>query len=70
MVENTKEVIKMIKSMVMEHIIGQMAKLTKVCGITESSMVKQSLLIQKVEVSTVFGKMVKESNGLMSNLQS
>ena len=56
---------KMIKSMVMVHIIGQMAKLTKVCGITESSMEKQSLLIQRVEVNTVFGKMVKGSNGLM-----
>jgi hypothetical protein len=55
-----KEIIRMIKSMVMEHIIGQMAKLMKACGITESSMEKQSLLIQKVEVSMVFGKMVNE----------
>ena len=60
MVESTKEIIKMIKSMVMEHIIGLMAKLTKECGITESSMEKQSLLIQKVEVNMVFGKMVNE----------
>jgi hypothetical protein len=44
----------------MEHIFGQMEKLTKVCGITESSMEKQSLQIQKGEVNTVFGKMVKE----------
>jgi len=50
----------MIKSMVMEHIFGQMAKLTKACGIMESSMEKQSLLIQKVEVNMVFGKMVNE----------
>jgi|LauGreDrversion4_2_1035121.scaffolds.fasta_scaffold3322634_1 hypothetical protein len=50
----------MIKSMAMEHIIGQMEKLMKVCGITESSMVKLSSLIQKVEVNMVFGKMVNE----------
>lgn len=50
----------MIKNMVMEHIIGQMAKLTKACGITESSMVKLSLLIQKVEVNMAYGKMVNE----------
>lgn len=60
MVESTKEIIRMIKSMVMAHIIGQMVRLTKVCGITESNMEKQSLLIQKVEVNMVFGKMVKE----------
>ena len=58
--ENTKEIIKMIKNMVMVHIIGQMVKLTKECGITENNMVRQSLLIQKVEVNMEFGKMVKE----------
>jgi hypothetical protein len=50
----------MIKNMVMVHIIGQMVKLTKECGITENNMVRQSLLIQKVEVNMEFGKMVKE----------
>lgn len=50
----------MIKNMVMEHIFGQTVKHMKVCGITESNMAKQSLLIQKVEVNTVFGKMVKD----------
>ena len=55
-----KEIIKMIKSMVTEHIFGLMVRLTKVCGIMVSSMVKQSLQIQKVEVNTVFGKMGNE----------
>ena len=59
-VENMKEIIKMIKSMVTEHIFGLMVRLTKVCGIMVSSMVKQSLQIQKVEVNTVFGKMGNE----------
>ena len=59
MEENMKEIIKKIKSMVMVHIIGLMAKLMKECGIMESSMGRQSLLIPRVGVSMVFGKMVK-----------
>ena len=54
-----KEIIKKIKSMAMVHIIGLMAKLMKGCGIMESSMGRQSLLIPRVGVSMVFGKMVK-----------
>ena len=68
MVEDTRENMRMIKSTDMDHIIGLMANAMKDIGKMENNMVKLDLLIQKVKVSMVYGKMEKELNGLMEKV--
>jgi hypothetical protein len=45
-----------------------MANAMKDIGKMENNMVKLDLLIQKVKVSMVYGKMEKELNGLMEKV--
>ena len=68
MVEDTRENMRMIKSTDMDHIIGLMANAMKDIGKMGNNMVKLDLLIQKVKVSMVYGKMEKELNGLMEKV--
>jgi len=66
--EDTLVSIRMIKSMVMVHSIGQMAGNISVNGAKESSTEKE-LILRKERRDLVSGKWVRESNGLKTLME-
>lgn len=65
MAEFIKDNIKMIKNMDMVSTAGQMAEFTVGSGPKESNMELEFIQSKVLKLSMEYGKMVKESSGLM-----
>lgn len=63
---NMKDNIRMTKNMDLESMDGQTADVMKVIGTKANSMAQELIQLQRIiKSSKVFGKMVREQNGLM-----